>query len=363
MTLVLAQTGAPTAVVNRSVGGFIDGAANHRLLFGIGGPDALVAARFTQERPTLSELDRAGSCLGGGRRSVTPQDLDVIVDQLADRNVQGLSLIGGNGTMAFLRAIQDRATARNYALRTVGIPKTIDNDLDGIDHSPGFASAARYLASSVADMVRDHTAMQSVEQVRIVETMGRDTGWLGLAASYHRHDPGYSADLILIPELDFSLETVISKIDDILARNGRAFVIVSEGVAPELTTSPVKSNNHTQLIQGGISRLLASEVGRKLGVSARGEVMGTAQRSSSALVSSRDRREAEKLGRVAANWLLDPLAPTGVMVSLDSAGDATPVALAEVAGRVRHVPERWQKQCPSELQEFYEWIDPLIELS
>ncbi|MBK0419407.1 6-phosphofructokinase [Leucobacter sp. CSA1] len=362
MALVLAQTGAPTAVVNRSVRGFLTGARERRVLLGHGGPDALVTGTLVPELPHDGDLDAAGSYLGSGRRAIASADLDRIVDRLAEHGATGLSLIGGNGTMAFLHAIDERASLRGYGLRVVGIPKTIDNDLEGIDHSPGFASAARYLASTVTDMVRDHVAMAGIEKVRIVETMGRDTGWLGLAASYHLHDPRYAADLVLIPERAFSLDAFIADVSARLSERGRAFVVVSEGVAPELTDSPVKSQNHTRLIQGGVSRVLAREVSERLGVTARGEVIGTAQRCSSALVSERDQREAEELGRIAARWLGDPAGPSGVMASLTSEGAPRAVPLREVAGRVRHVPERWRRSDPRSLDGFQEWLTPLVEL-
>lgn len=358
---MLAQTGAPTAVVNRSIRGFLDGAGEARLLLGLGGPESLVEGRFSEERPSGADLERAGSWIGGGRRAVTADDLDRIVERLSGLGVRGVSLIGGNGTMAFLAAILRCAEARGVELRAVGIPKTIDNDLEGVDHAPGFLSAARYLARTVTDMVRDHAAMAEVETVRIVETMGRDTGWLAIAASYHRHDPEFAADIVLIPELPFSLDGFVNDVARVVAEKGRAFVVVSEGVAPELSASPVKVQNHTRLIHGGISRILAGEVSERLNVSARGEVLGTAQRCNSALACERDRAEAEELGRVAARWLSDPSAPSGVMVSLDSDGFPMAVPLAEVAGEVRRVPARWRGRDPRLLGDFWAWLSPLVE--
>lgn len=362
MTIAIAQTGAPTAVVNRSLAGFVDAVGSQTVLFGRGGPDALVDGNFTEERPEKDELLRTGSWLRGGRRAITSDDLDAIVRQLDRAGVTGLSLIGGNGTMAFLDAITQRAKERGTTLRTVGIPKTIDNDIVRLDHSPGFASAARFLAATITDMARDHEAMASVEKVRIVEVMGRDTGWLALAASFHDHDPKYAADLVLTPECDFDLEAFIADVDAIVRAQGRALVIVSEGVAPELTQQPVKAQNHAQLIQGGIARVLAEKTSAALGLSARGEVLGTAQRCNAALMSPVDAREARKLGEMAGAWLSDPTGPTDVMASLDGNGEITPVALAEVGGRVRHVPEEWRSTDPRELRSFHTWLSPLVAL-
>lgn len=362
MTVAIAQTGAPTAVVNRSLAGFIDAVGAEPLLFGRGGPNALVDGAFTREVPSASELQRAGSWLRGGRRAVTSDDLDVIVENLEKAGVTSLSLIGGNGTMAFLGAISARAQRRGVALRVVGIPKTIDNDLVGVDHTPGFPSAARFLASTITDMGRDHEAMSSVEKVRVVEAMGRDTGWLALAGSYYAHDPEYAADLVLTPERSFDLEQYFAEVDRIVSGKGRALVIVSEGVAPELTQQPVKAQNHTQLIHGGIARVLAQATAERLGVTARGEVLGTAQRCNSALVSPIDADEAYRLGAAAGSWLLDAEGPTDVMAGIDGDGVITPVALTDVGGHVRHVPDEWISHDPRELGSFHTWLSRLVAL-
>lgn len=362
MTIAIAQTGAPTAVVNRSLAGFMDAVGAAPVLFARGGPDALVDGNLTSERPMDTELQRTGSWLRGGRRAVTSDDLDAIVENLDRAGVTGLALIGGNGTMALLEAISARARASGTELRVVGIPKTIDNDIVAIDHTPGFPSAARYLAATATDIARDHEAMSGIEKVRIVEVMGRDTGWLALAASYQDHDPEYAANLVLIPEVPFDLDATLADIDRALTARGRAFVIVSEGVAPELTRQPVKAQNHTRLIQGGIARVLAHAAADTLGVTARGEVLGTAQRCNSALISPVDAREAHRLGELAGSWLIDADGPTDLMVALERDGNAAALPLTDVAGRVRSVPQEWRSTDPRELRAFHSWLSPLVAL-
>ena len=363
MTIAIAQTGAPTAVVNRSLAGFLDAVGDTSVLFARGGPDALVNGILTSGRPAGADLERTGSWLRGGRRAVTSDDLDAIVKNLTRAGVTALALIGGNGTMAFLDAIATRARDSDTELRVVGIPKTIDNDIVAVDHTPGFPSAARYLATTVADMARDHEAMYGIEKVRIVEVMGRDTGWLALAASFHDHDPEHVADLVLIPEVAFDLDAALADIDRALAARGRAFVIVSEGVAHELTRQPVKAQNHTQLIQGGVARVLAQETADALGVTARGEVLGTAQRCNSALISPIDAREAHRLGEVAGRWLVDADGPTSVMAALDRDGEVDAIPLADVGGHVRAVPPEWRSTDPRDLRAFHNWLSPLVALA
>ena len=370
MRLVIGQTGAPTAVVNRSVAGFVDRASAAEVLLARGGPDALVRAALDPLPPgglPADEVERGGSWLGGGRRGMTPEDVDAVVTGLAEREVDGLCLVGGNGTMALLDAVARRAAARGMPLRTVGVPKTIDNDLDGVDHAPGYASAARYVSTTVQDIARDHRAMASIEPVRIVETMGRATGWLALAATLPvPGDDEHVVHRVHLPELGFAVEEFLADVAGLVERRGRALVVVSEGVAAELTALPIHAANHATLLVGGVARRLAELVTTELGLPARGEVLGVAQRCASHLVSAADAAEAVEVGRLAAHTLLDRTAPTEVMVGVQRGPGPgyrphhPLVPLADVASRVRTVPERWRHRDPADLGDFHTWLAPLV---
>ncbi|SCL32439.1 6-phosphofructokinase 1 [Micromonospora pallida] len=367
MRLLIGQTGAPTSVVNASLRGFLAGAEGHDVLALRGGPDGLVDGRFTPV--TLADVPpewtrRGGSWLGAGRRAVTDDDLDAAVATLAEHRVDGVALIGGNGTMALLGALTDRAERAGLPLYTVGIPKTVDNDLVGVDHCPGFGSAARYLTTVVPDLARDHAAMRSIEPVRIVETLGRSVGWLALAATWHREDPAHAPHLVLLPEVPFDRAEFLRRIADTLDAHGRAFVVTSEGAARELTDEPFDAVNHTRILMGGVSRRLAALVTAELGVVARGEVLGMVQRSAGALASEVDRREAAEAGRRAARLLAEQA--TGLMVGLHRTGTDPyaagydPVPLADVAGRTRPVPPEWCTTDPADLDDFHRWLAPLV---
>ena len=370
MRVVIGQTGAPTAVVNRSVAGFLDGAQQLEVLLARGGPNALVQGAFQPAPPggvPTDEVLRGGSWIGGGRRAMTPEDVDTVVSALVEQDVHGLCLVGGNGTMALLGAVARRAAERGHRLRVVGIPKTIDNDLAGVDHAPGFSSAARYLSTTMHDLARDHRAMASIEPVRVVETMGRGTGWLALAATLpERGDDEHVVHRVHIPELPFDIEEFLADVQALVDRIGRALVVVSEGVAPELTAMPVHASNHTTLLVGGIARELAGLVGSRLGLPARGEVIGVVQRCASHLVSVTDAAEARETGTLAAAALVDANGPDAVMVGLDRhrggtyRAHHTLVPLVEVASRVRTVPKRWRRRDPAELHGFHSWLAPLV---
>ncbi|NED96085.1 hypothetical protein G1H11_12275 [Phytoactinopolyspora alkaliphila] len=368
MRLLLGQTGAPTAVVNRSVAGFLRGAGRHEVLVARGGPDALVAGDFHRladvEVPAGAE-NAGGSWLGGGRRATSQADVDAIVNAVVEHSVDGISLIGGNGTMALLAAVADRARDREVPLRAAGIPKTIDNDLFGVDHAPGFASAARYLTTVLPDIARDHRAMTSVEPVRIVETMGRATGWLALAATLPV-DVQHPVHRVYPPELPFHRDAFLADVRRLVGQHGRALVVVSEGFAPELTAAPVHATNHTTLITGGVARNLAELVTTELGLPARGEVLGVAQRCVSALTSEVDAVEARRAGVEAARVLTGPSSGTAVMVGIDRCpGDDYAVTyplipLHDAAGRTRTLPDRWRTSDPRDLRSFHSWLAPLV---
>lgn len=243
------------------------------------------------------------------------------------------------------------------------MPKTIDNDLQLVDHTPGFPSAARFLASVVPDLARDHAAMAGVEPVRVVETLGRSAGWLALAATWHRDDPAHAPHLVLLPESTFDRDRFLASVETAVQDHGRAFVVVSEGVALGGEDEPFHAHNHTRLLHGGVSRSLAALVSDELGLPARGEVLGMVQRSASALASELDVREAGEIGRHAARLALD--GATGVMAGLvpDASTGSTTLAelpLDTVAGRGRPVPDHWVTDDPLELASFHDWLAPLI---
>jgi 6-phosphofructokinase 1 len=366
MRLAIGQTGAPTTVVDATVRGVLDGAAAAEVLAVRGGPNGLVHGRLEPvaagDGPKPGP--RGGSWLGAGRRAVTEADLGEIVLHLERHGVDVLILIGGNGTMALLEAVGSTAAAVGSSLRVVGVPKTIDNDLQVVDHTPGFPSAARFLAAVVPDLARDHAAMSGVEPVRVIETLGRSAGWLALAATWHRDDEAHAPHLVLLPEAPFDQDRFLGAVDTALRRHGRAFVVVSEGVDAGEDREPFHAHNHTQLLHGGVARHLAGLVGDRLGLPARGEVLGMVQRSASALASELDVREAGELGRHAARLALD--GATGVMAGImrePSAGRPSHLAeidLTAVAGQGRPVPDRWVTDDPRELDSFHDWLAPLI---
>lgn len=368
--MLIGQTGAPTAVVNESLAGFLEGSPGEQVSFVRGGPTGLVAGDYVP----VEKLDHragwrgwGGSVIGGGRRAVTSADLDAVIESLARHHIDALSLVGGNGTMAFLQAIAERAEQRGSSLRVVGIPKTIDNDLPGVDHSPGFASAASYLSQIMPDLARDHQAMSSIEPVRLVETMGRATGWLAAAAAFPGESGESSVDLVITPEQALSTECFLSTLEARVADKGRVLAVVSEGVFPDLSEQPVGQKNHATLVTGGVSRLLADQIGQQLGLPVRAEVLGVVQRSAAALSSATDRQEAYDVGYRAAQVLVGS-EETGVMVGIcrvdghEYAPQYSLVPLVDLTD-VRPLPAKWAHEDPRNMTDFFEWLNPLLRSS
>lgn len=356
MRVAIAHCGGPTAVVNRSVGAFVDAGTKHEVLGVHGGPSGLVNSDWSSVTPGSVDRRSPGSWLRGGRRRTTPADITRIVENLVAADVQGLCLLGGNGTMALLSAVRLEAESRGVALRCVGIPKTIDNDLLLADPSPGYASAAAFLARTVTDLAYDHDAIRSIEPVRIIETMGRGAGWLALAAT--RTEPDLMPDLVVIPEMAFDLDRWLGRVSDAVDAKGRCMVLVSEGAAPDLNTDPVHAANHDTLIHGGVARTLAQAVRSSLGLPARGEVLGCTQRSASWAVTRFDAALARDCGALAFEWLIGGDVDA-VMVGVGPGGP-TPAPLSQVGGTVRVVPEAWRSANPSELTSFHEWLMPFV---
>lgn len=365
-TVAVGQMGAPTAVVNATVAGFVDAARPRFRVLGVrGGPQGLLAGAVTDLSAGLpAELvHRAGSFLGGGRHAFTDDDLSAAVATLAHHEVTALALIGGNGTMTLAELLVDQAGRLGHELCVVGVPKTVDNDLTGCDHTPGFASAARYLSLIVPELARDQHAMRSFEPVRIVETMGRDAGWLAAATATVRRDEPDPPHLVLVPEQEFSADAFLGRVEDALARYGWAFVTVAEGAAAELTAGAFQSPSFDRPLLGGVSARLAGLVRERLGVWARGEVLGMTQRCAAFVSPEVDRVEARATGAAAARLLADGVG--GVAVALDrEPGDPyrarlTTVALADVAGRTRRLPDEWLPEGAGAAA-YDAWLAPLV---
>jgi 6-phosphofructokinase len=354
MNALVLQCGGPTAVVNVSLAAI---ARRWRLLGGgtLWGGRRGLAALMTGDWVSLSEVDTAwlsaiealpGMALGGARDRLSDQQLQEGVRRLETRGIEILFLIGGNGTMAAGRAVAAYAPGAGIHLRVLGVPKTIDNDVPRSDVCPGFPSAARFLLHAVRDVAADTSSMRGYEDVVLVETMGRHSGWLAAATLLARTHPGDAPHLVLVPERAVLIEEFLAAVRDQHARAGICVVTVAEGIrggdgvlfAERGATRNVERDASGQVIlgrSGGPLPLLATFVRERLRLRCREVRPDVLQRCSTAHVTPLDRHIAALAAADAVDLALGGDARAPVMLALrhDTIGWRTePVPLDEIHG-------------------------------
>ena len=238
-TALVGQSGGPTSVINASLMGVItaaEGAEGVDALYGMRwGIEGFMAGEMVdlsnQPARIVEGLARTpSSALGSSRYKLDDSDLPGILKRLKELDVRYFFLIGGNDTMDTIHRIEAFCRENGYELRGVGIPKTVDNDLFGTDHTPGYPSAARYNALSVQQSGRLARDMQKVDSFVVYQTIGRDAGWLAAATALARAEEGDAPHLIYCPERPFIREEFITDAESCIRRWGYVSIVVSEGL-------------------------------------------------------------------------------------------------------------------------------------
>lgn len=318
--IAIGQAGGPTAVFNATLAAFVRKLyENHSLTFIINGYEGLARRNFVKADITVIDNILAhekvpGASLGAGRYTLNDDEIIDSVRTLRELDIDTLIFIGGNGTMEALLKIKDEALRQDYRLQILGLPKTVDNDLAETDHSPGFGSAARYVAQVTRDMGRDLLAMKNFEQVRIIETMGRNAGWLTAASGYLKEYEQDAPHFIALPEKPLRPEILFHHIAHAIEAYGAALIVVSEGVYWEKGSQVEKVRVNGRSVLGGISKEIELLVAEKMNVMVRSELLGMNQRSCSASISETDYKEAVQTGYMGARWVCEGV--SDVMVSL-----------------------------------------------
>ena len=377
--VLVMQSGGSTGVLNRSLYGIAaqvkEQLTDVRLLgarCGVGG--LLTGELIDLDRRSKSWWDRIartpGAALGSTRKRLENEDAPAALDVLAKHNVRYLFLIGGNDSAETALALSDAAGEAGMALSVIHVPKTIDNDLVKTDHTPGYGSAARFVALATMGAGRDAEAMGKESPVAVIEVMGRDAGWLPAAAVLGKREERDAPHVICVPEVPVDEERLLADMERAYLRFGFAVAVVSENArGPDGVLGgrqePWYVDDFGHAYFEGAGRHIASAVGRHLGVRVRYEKPGTVQRSMAALVSRSDAREAEMAGRDAVRYALE--GATGQMVTLvrgqgELYSCATGLApLGEVAGRVKRMPDDWldgRNNIPG--QAFVDYAAPLV---
>ena len=319
--VLVAQGGGPTAVINQSMAGVVLEARKFRnveLVYGAyHGVSGIVNEEFldlTQETSHNIEMvaNTPSSALGSTRDKPDLKYCHEIFEVLKAHGIGYFFYIGGNDSSDTVRIVSEEARRASYPLRCIHIPKTIDNDLVGNDHTPGFPSAARFVAQAFMGANLDNAALPGVY---LAVVMGRHAGFLTAASALGKKFPDDGPHLIYLPERVFSVDKFLSDVKSTYAKYGRCVIAASEGIhdkqgTPIISqlTSHVERDAHGNIQlsgTGALADLLCDEIKSKLGIKrVRGDTFGYLQRSFMGCVSDVDQREAREVGEKAVQYAM-----------------------------------------------------------
>ena len=386
--IVVGQSGGPTAVINSSVAGVYAAAKKlgvkkiYGMVHGIQGflQDNLIdLGEYLDDETGIELLKRTPSAFLGSCRFKMPkieghEDVyEKVFEIMEKHDIECLFYAGGNDSMDTVKMLSDYAAAHNKPQRFMGVPKTIDNDLPVTDHCPGYGSAAKYIATSMKEIIRDNESF-GVEKptVCIVEIMGRHAGWLTAAAALSRGDDCSGPDAIYLPEVTFDMDKFMEKVKYLAATKSSVVIAVSEGVALadgrfvcELGTASdfVDAFGHKQL--SGCAATLANKVAAETGLKTRAVEFSTLQRAATHLASLTDINEAFQVGYDAVKAAEE--GKTGMMITLNRNGDdpyqcgTSAYDIHAIANVERPVPAEWITEDGCDVNEGYiNYARPLI---
>jgi 6-phosphofructokinase 1 len=355
---VVGQSGGCTAVINQSLAGVVAAARVSKQITGILGARhgiaGILSGSFIDLKAKPSKLLREianspSAALGSSRYKLKPGDDQKIVASLRKNNIRFVFLIGGNDTANTSLQIIRAAGKARYEVRVIHIPKTIDNDLMETDHCPGYGSVARFAAITTQEAALDTRAMKNVDPVKIIELMGRNSGWIVAAAALLKKSPKDAPHLLLIPEVPFNETAFVKKVEAILQSVGYCIIVISETIRDYAgnrigrKTAGVTADPFGHNYVEGASARLANILEKNLKVRARFDKPGTIQRMSMAYISPTDQKEAYQAGVQAVKWALDGM--TRVMVGFERkpgkkyAISYKPVPLEKIPNNERDLPE------------------------
>jgi len=379
---IIGQSGGPTAVINASLAGVVQEAARHdaigRVLgmrFAIEGFMADQVVDLGRESPEAIAALRTtpSSALGSCRHKLTDEDLPRILEGLRKHDVRYVFMIGGNDTMDTIHRLEAFAAANDYELCGVGIPKTVDNDLFGTDHTPGYGSAARYVATSVLQeglLARD---MQRVDQFAVFQTVGREAGWLPAAAALAKRTEASAPHIICLPERPFQRERFLADVEEAHKRFGFVSIVCGEGIttADGRPVSAAEATDKFDNVEfgamGGASAamILHRIVSTAFGFRGEFEVPESLQMCAADRVSDIDREEAYLCGQQAVRLAMQ--GHSGVMVSLVRESSDPycctlgTVRLSEVAIKAKPMPEEFINEAGNFVTDaFLDYARPLV---
>ncbi len=387
--IIVGQSGGPTAVINSSLAGVYKTAQErgfnkvYGMLHGIQGfLDEQYVDLSTQIHTymDIELLKRTPSAFLGSCRyklpeiHENPETYEKIFSILDKLEIEVFIYIGGNDSMDTIKKLSDYAIVHGHSQKFLGVPKTIDNDLALTDHTPGFGSAAKFIAASTKEIIRDALGLSyKKENITIIEAMGRNAGWLTGATVLARTEECVGPDLIYLPEITFDMDKFTDTVQDLLQKKKNIVIAVSEGIkledgryVCELSGGAdyVDAFGHKQL--QGTAAYLANYLGAKIGCKTRAVEFSTLQRSASHIASRTDIDEAFMVGGAAVKAADE--GDTGKMVVIDRVSDDPYMAAAgiydvhRIANNEKLVPRDWvNKEGNYVTEKFIDYVKPLIQ--
>lgn len=382
---IVAQSGGPTVAINASLAGVVAGVLAsdefdtcYGSLNGITGIWNNSFLNLTEqaanegfiEQLKLSPAMYLGSC----RHKLPdvekdPEIYKTIFARFDEMNIKAFFYIGGNDSMDTVLKLSDYAKKINYDISIIGVPKTIDNDLCITDHTPGFGSAAKYIATSVLEIAHD-TSIYPVKSVTIVEIMGRDAGWLTAASALARNSYNSVPDLIYLPETDFDEDSFIEDVKAKLEEKDSLVIAISEGIHDKdgnyitATEAAADTFGHAQL--SGAGKALELMIADRIGVKVRSVEVNILQRCAAHLLSKTDINESFAQGEYGVKLAEQHI--TGSMVCIKRESNTpytisyTYANIAEIANEAKSVPREWINEAGNDVtQELIDYIYPLIQ--
>ena len=388
-SIIVGQSGGPTAVINSSIAGVYKKAKElgyehvYGMVHGIEGflnEDIIDLDEYLSDERNYELLKRTPSAFLGSCRYKLPKIEDnkevyeKIFSILDKNNIDALLYTGGNDSMDTVKMLSDYAKEIGSSKLFMGIPKTIDNDLPITDHCPGYGSCCKYIATSLKEIIRDNASFGVVKPtVCIVEIMGRHAGWLTASASLAKDDSCEGVDAIYLPEVAFDLDKFLDKVKELAKVKSSIVIAVSEGVQTadgkfvcELGAGDraVDAFGHKQL--SGCASTLADIVAKETGLKTRAIEFSTLQRAASHIASLTDINEAEAVGMRAVEEI--EAGNTGMMVTLNRVSDnpytfETGVYdIHDIANVEKKVPMEWIDLDNNQMKdEFLTYARPLIQ--
>jgi ATP-dependent phosphofructokinase / diphosphate-dependent phosphofructokinase len=377
--LIIGQSGGATAVINASLVGAVEAALADKHIDGIYGMhygiQGLLAADILDLRREPAHLwpkiaQTPSAALGTCRYKLQPDDPTRTIEILRRHNIRYMLYIGGNDSADTAHRLSQAAQQAGYDLQTISVPKTIDNDLPFTDHCPGYGSAARFIALATQDSALNTISIPSHYPVKVIETMGRDAGWLTASSALCKRDVHDPPHIILFPEQTFNEERFLVQVEEVYRRIGYVIIVAAETLRDEQgqplgSSGQVGTDAFQHPLLSGAAQYLVELVKQKLQVRARFDKPGDLQRMASNSISLPDRDEAYLVGKMGVQALMN--GESDKMITLQRHDQPTYACttgladLEQVANKQRLLPDAYLDASKTMVtQAFYDYALPLI---